>query len=296
MPELQRATVLQTLPSGGPGGVAPPRWYRWLAADAPLRGVLDLAWGLVFVGVMVALWAGSSSRAPLQAGIELALVTGQQRFGIFRGTQRLGGVDEQVRRTATGWRLVQRFSGAGGGANAGPDLGTVALELRRDLSLARIDVAVDVARLTRLAGSLVAGVLPPLPLGLERLTVRGDCDGASGYCALAGRVLGHRFDQAVRVGRGPVLPSAIYPLLVRGVLGQEVELGLFDPLTLSRRVITYRLLGRRTVAIGGRRIEAMRVQQDLAGLRQELWLDARGRLLREEWPLQVYLQQEGDPD
>ncbi|MBK6849939.1 MAG: hypothetical protein IPG96_21185 [Proteobacteria bacterium] len=157
-------------------------------------------------------------------------------------------------------------------------------------------MAVDVARLTRLAGSLVAGVLPALPPDLERLTVRGDCDGASGYCALAGRVLGHRFDQAVRVGRGPVLPSAIYPLLVRGVLGQEVELGLFDPLTLSRRVITYRLLGRRTVAIGGRRIEAMRVQQDLAGLRQELWLDARGRLLREEWPLHVYLQQEGESD
>lgn len=274
----------------------PGRWRRWLAADAPLRDALDLVWALAFVASVVALLSGSASRVPLASGVELALVTGQQRFGIFRGTRRLGGVEQQISRTDRGWRLAQRFSGANAGGAGTAELGSLTLELRRDLSLARLALAVDVDGLARLAGTVVAAGVPALPVGLERVTVHGDCDGASGYCALAGRVLGRRFDQAVHVGRGPVLPSAIYPLLVRGVLGQQVELGIFDPLSLRRRAISYRLLGRGSVVLGGRRVEAMRVRQELGGLRQELWLDLRGRLLREEWPLQVYVQQEGASD
>ena len=101
-----------------------------------------------------------------------------------------------------------------------------------------------------------------------------------------------RLEEQFSVGRGPVVPSAVYPLLARGMLGNHAELQMFDPLTLARREIVYRIVGRESLALRDGQQVALKVDQEIGDLHMTVWLDDRGAVLREQLPLGLKMELE----
>jgi hypothetical protein len=67
--------------------------------------------------------------------------------------------------------------------------------------------------------------------------------------------------------------------------GKQVRLRAFNPLSLGTDDITVRGLRRETLTQGGRSEEALVVAADYQGMETLTWLDADGRILRQETPL-----------
>ena len=173
------------------------------------------------------------------------------------------------------WLLAHRVADEQGA------IGEVRLRLRSDLSVASIRLDLDGPRFLRAFGPV--GRLPPLLAG-GRFTLKGTCELETGHCQLEGRVGRRRVSELVEVGRGPVLAVAVRPLLVRGVLGRQVELALFDPLSLARRNVRLELGLRQRRRLAAGEVDVWPVREEAEGRSVRLWLDARGRLLRAEGP------------
>lgn len=246
-----------------------------------------MAWVVAFC-VVVGLMIAHRLRDPVaRAGVQLELVEGAQLRGIYRQGRRLGSASHRVSRTDRGWRLDERFLAQRAGQEA--EVAHARLHLRRDLSMERLSLEVDLSQLATLTG-VGAGVAQRL--GLGELRLRGKCGFRSGRCDLEGSMGQRPISRSVNVGRGPVLPSAIYPLLARGVLGKQVELSLVDPMTLQRRPVSYALVGRRPLKLGSQQFDALLVKQRISGISTDLWLDRRGRVLKEQLPLGISIQHE----
>lgn len=261
------------------------RWLdRWFSSTSRSRWVLDLLWVGGFVAVVVTMVLEARAFRPFESAVNLALIEGTQHRGIYREGVKLGEVVHRVERQPSGWRVSEAF------ALGGSQVGEVRLQLRRDLSLRGLTADVDLTQLQGISGSSAA--MFRLLGDVGRLRVRGDCHASTGSCLIAGEIGSRRISHALNVGRGPVLPSAIYPLLARGVLGRQVELSLLDPMTLQRRSVTFTLVGRRTLSLGGQQHDAILLRQSFAGLESQIWLDRRGRVLKEELPLGLWIQHE----
>ena len=61
---------------------------------------------------------------------------------------------------------------------------------------------------------------------------------------------------------------------------------------MQRRVVTYKLVGPGEIELDGRQIKATEVVQQFAGIDSRLWLDRRGRVLREQLPMSVRIDHE----
>lgn len=253
--------------------------------------MLDVAWLVGFVAVFGYLLFGPQAGGPLRSAVELRLVSGTQYRGIYRDDLRLGGLAHQVARSTRGWRIDERL--ALGERDHEIEVGRATLELRRDLSLETLGVEADLSKLGSVIGIPAAMANQ---LGVGAVKIDGHCEGSTGQCIIVGDLGSNKIDRRVEAGRGPMLPSAIYPLLARGALGKTVELAIFDPLSLSRRIVTYRLQGQHKVKVLGQAFDAMLVEQDVAGLTSRLWLDRRGRVLKEQLPFGLSIQHEGFSD
>jgi hypothetical protein len=268
----------------------------WYSPLSRFRWLLDAAWLVGFGVVLVALLWRQEGTA-LRAGVRLDLVAGGQKRGLYFKGQRLGEVIHRISKREKGWLIEQRFMLAGAPAslarkkNAGRMvIGHSRLELRQDLSLASIAVSADPSRLAKLTGVSTAITSR---LGLGKLELDGHCLLETGNCQVQGRFGKRFFRQQIEVGRGPVVPSAVFPLLVRGVLGNRAQLTIFDPISLTRKVIVYQIVERKTLDLDGTLHRgAVRLKQDIEGLDTELWLDKRGRVLKEILPLGVVMKHE----
>lgn len=277
---------------------------RWIGPRSPLRSAFDLAWLVAFGLVVVQLVRSEPAGALLSGGVRLGLTPGVERSVLRWRGRSVARVEQRVRRRGEGWIVVRSYAAAGPAAasaqrspdeeaNDGP-LAELRLRLRRDLSLASIELRGDLSRMlssaAMLGGTAPAGGGAWTTIGarvLERFGARirigGRCN-AAGECHLRGRLGRRPFARSVTVGKGPVLAEAVQPLLARGMLGRTVELQLFDPLTLSRRTVSYEVVGWKPTTVAGKTVRALHVVQHIGGLRAELWLDRRGSTLRSTLP------------
>ena len=246
----------------------------------------DLAWILAFCVAFGLLILRTSASAGLDAdGDLLRLMEGAQRMGLYMGQRRLGTVHNAVVRKEKGWTVSTRFE------VGETEAVSTRLTLHPDLSLSTLKVDADISRLVRLGG-IAAFFLSQLD-GIGKIHVNGVCALETGVCQVHGTLAGKEVNLPVTAGRGPVLTSAIYPLLARGTLGKEAELGIFDPLTLGRRILTFRVLGSEPVKLAtGATLEAVKIQRDLEGVVSHVWVDLRGRVIKETLPMGLKMEHE----
>jgi hypothetical protein len=252
---------------------------RLVTGTAPRIG-LDVAWCLSFV---LLLWL-SLRGSPGDVAVQLRLAEGGQRQALYKGNKRVGTIQWRVRRAAKGWTVTHRFW-----IHDEP-AARVVLSLRNDLSLGGLQLDADVAALGRLS-SVTSAVLSQIE-DLDRIQVRGTCSVETGDCKLLGRVGRHGVNQTVTAGRGPVVVSAIYPLLARGSLGKKAELRIFDPLSLGQRVVTFQIQRKESLELRSGTFPAIKVLRDLEGLVTHVWIDSKGRVLKEELPLGLVVEHE----
>jgi hypothetical protein len=261
------------------------RWFdRWLCPTSPLRVVLDLLWIGGFVVVLALMVVRAGVIGPFRSGVELSLMPGTQRRGLYREGRRIGQIMHRVERRERGWKIVEQFS------SGSISLGQAELSLRRDLSLRAIRIDIDLSALATVHAQV--GQLIQLLGGDGRLELAGGCSSSSGECLFRGKIGSRPITHGMAAGRGPVLPSAVYPLLARGVLGKRVELNLIDPMSLQRRTVSFTVVGRRELRLGETRHDALLVQQRFSGIESEIWLDRGGRLLKETLPMGLSLEHE----
>jgi len=277
-----------------------PSISRLLQARWP-RITLDVTFCLGF-GVLFALMVthGESSTFTLSGqSVELGLSEGAQRQGLYRGAERVGTVLWSVKRQDPGWLVTHAIALGDDPEARRPDNGAnpatarTTLQLRDDLSLARIRLEADLSQLGKLS-SLSLPALPGLGrLGELRISLQGDCAMETGDCQLVGAVGSHPINHLVSAGRGPVVTSAIYPLLARGSLGGTAEVRIFDPMTLSQRVVKFKVEGRERLRLRtGQTFETLRVHRDLEGIGTRVWIDGEGRVLKEQLPLGLTAEHE----
>lgn len=257
---------------------------KLLSPLSPLRVLLDLFWvgsfGVVLFLLLLRPTAGLDG-----LGLSLELRPGAQTQGLFRREQRLGSARFSIQRRQDGWLLRDTFQIKGARA------AEILLTLRRDLSLDRIELHADLAQLGELVGGV--GIIRDALAGDTALELKGRCDLESGLCDVKGKVGGRSLNLPLAAGRGPVVTAAIYPLLVSGKLGNQVEVNILDPLSMNLKQVTYRVTGEEQLTLGGRTYEAVKVRRQMEGLSSGLWLDKAGMILKEEMPLGFSLQHEG---
>lgn len=258
---------------------------RLPSSHSRLRIAFDLFWGLGFVASFVAIILSTRDARSLDGAIQLELTPGIQRQGIYRRGSRAGTVVHEVHREAKGWRVERRFELATGRA------AEIKLRLRSDLSLDHLALEANLAQIGDLAG-LSGLLLGNGDADAQRIRLAGSCSLESGSCRLQGRVGGRLVSLPVAAGRGPVVESAIFPLLARGSLGKTLEVMVFDPLAMQQRMVVYRVEGRERLALRSGPRDALRVSCELSGLTTRVWLDERGMVLREELPLGFVLEHE----
>jgi hypothetical protein len=277
-----------------------PSISRLIQARWP-RITLDVAFCLGFVVLfMLMVTHGSSSTFALSGqAVELSLSEGAQRQGLFRGTDRIGTVVWSIKRREPGWLVTHsielgrdRAARRSGATNVNVTARTK-LTLRGDLSLSRLSLDADLSQLGKLSG-LSFPALPGIGrLDELRIRLQGDCAMETGDCHLVGAVGSHALNHVVTAGRGPVVTSAIYPLLARGSLGGTAEVRIFDPMTLSQRVVKFKVEGRERLRLKtGKAFDTLRVHRDLEGLGTRVWIDDKGRVLKEELPLGLTAEHE----
>ena len=264
----------------------------WLSPTSTFRTWIDIAWIGGFAAAVTMMSLDAQRGEVLSSGVRVNLVIGKQRRVVVRGGERLAVIDTTIRRVEQNWRLEERFMRPLARKEVGDtrslEIGKTALVLRDDLSLLSLEINADLTQLDAMTG---IGSAIARSLGPPRIQIDGRCD-EKGICSFRGHAGSQAIDQRVELGRGPVTPSAILPLLAKGALGNRAELNVFDPLTLSRRPVTYEVLERRKVDLNGLRFDAVIVRQDVMGIRTELWLDGRGFVLREQLPMGVTIEHE----
>ena len=258
---------------------------RLLSSSSRIRLLFDVAWLLSFAVVFTVLMVRSYGASSTNSGQTLELQEGVQRLGIYWKEARIGAVVTSIHRRNKGWSVHNRF------LVKEHQAAVTHLTLYRDLSLAGIKMDADLSHLAELGG--FTSILFRMIGERGKVHVRGGCEFKTGICQIRGKVAGRKVDLPVHAGRGPVLTSAIYPLLARGSLGKQAEISLFDPLSLKRKVVTFRVEARERITLRkGLVLEAVRVKRDLGGVSSRIWLDPGGKVLREQLPLGIVFEHE----
>lgn len=83
---------------------------------------------------------------------------------------------------------------------------------------------------------------------------------------------------------GPIYVAAVALDVVNAAdldTGETVELAVFDPSTLGRRMIRVTALGREPLRVMGREVDALEVRVEMMGAVMSAWLDETGSVLQE---------------
>ena len=258
---------------------------RLLSSSSRLRIFFDVAWVASFAVVFAVLMVRSYGVSSAGSGPPLELKEGVQRQGIYWKGDRIGAVVTSIHRRGHGWSVHGRFL-----INE-RQAAVTQLTLYRDLSLSGIEMDADLSHLAELGG--FTSILFRMIGERGKIHVRGGCEFKTGICRVRGKVAGRQVDLPVHAGRGPVLTSAIYPLLAKGSLGKQAEISLFDPLSLQRKVVTFRIEAREHITLKkGITLEAIRVKRALGGVTSRVWIDRGGKVLREQLPLGIVFEHE----
>lgn len=258
---------------------------RLLRSTSPVRAIFDVAWLLSFAVVFTLLMVRSYGSSSTSSGQSLELREGVQRRGIYWKGERIGAVVTTILRRGSGWSVHNRF------LVKERQVAETDLTLYRDLSMSGIKMDADLSHLAELGG--FTSILFRMIGERGRVHVRGGCEFRTGICNVRGKVAGRKVDLPIHAGRGPVLTSAIYPLLARGSLGKQAEISLFDPLSLKRKAVIFRVEARERITLrSGLALEAVRVKRDLDGVSSRVWIDPGGRVLREQLPLGIVFEHE----
>lgn len=242
-----------------------------------LRILIDLLWCVGFaVALSLILLRPSGAFAP-DRGARLDLEEGVQVQALLRDKERVGSVQSEIRRRGKGWIVTHIFT------MQDRQAGKVRTWLRADLSLERLSIEADLSRLGGLSG--FSGFLVRQMKDFHLIRIQGDCEIETGTCQVNGVVGRHPVDLNVTAGRGPVVTSAVYPLLAQGSLGQQAEVTIFDPLSMRQRVVAFKVEGRESLRLTSGTFDTIRVSRDLDGMNTRVWIDPRGRVLKEELPL-----------
>ena len=251
-----------------------------------LRPWVDLALCVAFAALLAL-----AVRHGERLSLSLSLAEGGQRLGLYQAGTRVGALEVRVRRAGSGYAINKVYRVRGQIVLA------TTQRLRKDLSL----------ELSKLEGSIgpTYREISPLPLVVQRLVARGKarltetlklkarCDVESGDCRVGGTLGRRPLHFGASAGRGPSLSDAIYPLLIQGALGREVELRIFDPLQVSQRLVTYRLQRREELRLRrGAPVWTRAVRRDLGGRFTRAWVDDLGRVVKEELMSGLVLEHE----
>lgn len=250
------------------------------SSSKKLRTSFDLLWCAGFAATITLILLRPSGAFAPDRATSLELQEGSQVQVMYKETRRIGEVRARISRRKSGWLVTHQFFM---GAKTAARAGEVRTWLRADLSLERLSLEADLSRLGQVSG--FSGFLMRQMKDLHKIRIKGRCKMETGVCQVNGRVGKHPVDLTVTAGRGPVVTSAIYPLLAQGSLGQRAEVTIFDPLSLRQRVVAFTVEGREALSLNSGTFEAIRVLRDLDGMNTRVWIDKRGRVLKEELPL-----------
>lgn len=255
-------------------------WRRMTSVEGPLRVVNDLFWIALFFAAFGYMAFRERDVAATADGVALSLVEGTETRVVKRHDETLATIEQRTQRVGEQWEIEQRYR------HREATIGTILIVLRTDLSLERFSVDADMSQVIALSGlrQWIPQHDSQNKLNAATISVRGHCDPALNRCRMRGNIGDESFRQSVTIGKGPVVASAIYPLLARGMLGTQVELSLFDPLSLQKRTMMLRIVGKETIVLARREHLSIKVEQTFSGILSKLWLDARGRVLKESFP------------
>ena len=258
---------------------------RLLSSSSRVRYIFDVAWVASFAVVFTLLMVRSYGASSVGSGQSLELEEGVQQQGVYWRGDRIGAVVTRIHQRRAGWSIHSRF------LVKGKQAAVTHLTLYRDLSMSGLKMDADLSHLAELGG--FTAMLFRMIGDRGKVHVRGACEFKTGICKVRGKVAGRRVDLPIHAGRGPVVTSAIYPLLAGGSLGKEAEISLFDPLSLQRKVVRFRVEARERITLKkGTTLEAIRVKRTVQGITPRIWIDPAGRVLREQLPLGVVFEHE----
>ena len=256
-----------------------------LSSTSRIRPLLDLAWLVSFAVVVLLLVIRSRGISSVDQDQPLDLREGIQQRGIYWKGDRVGTVVTGIHRRSGGWSVRNRF------VIKTKQVAATHLTLYRDLSLAGVKMDADLSHLAELGG--LSALMFRMIGDRGKVRVRGGCEFKSGICQIKGKIAGRQVNLPVHAGRGPVLTSSIYPLLAQGSLGKQAEIALFDPMSLQRKLVTFRVEAREQIRLrNGTTLEAIRVTRDLQGVTSRIWIDPAGLVLREQLPLGIIFEHE----
>lgn len=73
--------------------------------------------------------------------------------------------------------------------------------------------------------------------------------------------------------------------------GQELRIRVFDPLSMRKKNAWVKAVGRESLAVGTNRLDTLRLDSTVEGITVSSWVDDAGRVVRQETPFGVTLEQ-----
>ncbi len=245
------------------------------AADKPARrftahpgwhavGLFIVAGWLVVLAMMF--WPVDEAAGAVDlvyAGLDGALVEGEVWMGAYQQERKLGWVHSRVTRAGTGYQMFQE-------SHLKVSVAGVAQQVE-----SRLDVRLGGEyRLEKFEFSLRAGPL--------QMQARGRMTGQGIEVWLI--VGGESRKRLVPMAEPPLFDLAVPYLIARQDLnaGARFRMTVFDPQTLTNRPRVVEVVGPEAVPSGGKLVPAVHLRSTTAGLRLDSWIDADGRLLKEQ--------------
>lgn len=153
---------------------------------------------------------------------------------------------------------------------------TVTADADADFSMRRFDVA--------------------LTTDLGTFAARGTV--SEGHLDLDVTTGGQTTSQRLPLDQPLYLPAAARARLTGGALheGATLTLQVFDAAAMQHQPMTLRVVGRETLDDGGVAVSTWKVRESFRGMESEVWLDDRGRSVRERGPMGLEVRRESAGD
>jgi hypothetical protein len=237
---------------------------------APKRRLILLAGtvaGLTIFGTLLGLrlqgFPGPRTPPPPTAGPHTSPWEGETYMAVFQADRRIGTTTTRLQRDGARYRLTE---------SAHLRLNTMGLV--QDLTL-RSESRLN-ADLTLAEGTF------SISSGLFRFSAHALV--RDGHLRLTTRSADAETRQDLSLTEAVYTPGSMLAALAaaRPEAGQRLRFPIFDPSSLARDAVDIQVEGPDTIFVGGRSVSGLRVTLLFKGARQTAWLDAAGRVLKEE--------------
>jgi len=105
----------------------------------------------------------------------------------------------------------------------------------------------------------------------------------------------HKTERQLKIEKGTLVSNSISPffLFKRLDLKKEINLRVFEPLSLTVNKVVVRDIGREILNIDGKNYETSILETDLMGIKTRSWITEDGDIIKEESSLGFVMQKEG---